>query len=101
MEFANQTAHFKIQDLNLRIDVARTTLFRDIQELIAEGDRVSQKKGYYTLHPKNTIQTYLNIPFYEREAKTYNFSFLESYTPNTSSFLSTKQKDILDSTLSF
>lgn len=42
---------------------------------------------------------YIRVPFFSRSKKSYNPKFLESYTPNTTSFFTKNQKDTLHDTL--
>lgn len=82
-------------------EVERTTIFRDFKELIAAGNIVEIAKWIY--EKKVDILEYFAKPFFEREKKKYNFSFLWSYIPNETSFLWEKydllKKEYLDKSI--
>ncbi|MBW7954786.1 Fic family protein [Candidatus Gracilibacteria bacterium] len=73
--------------------IAETTITRNLAKLQKEGKILKTKVGkntFYEIAGKDFIIEYFNKPFFEREAKIYNFDFLANYIPNKTSFLGEK-----------
>ena len=75
----------KVSDILNVLNIERTTIYRDFKELILNNKIEELSKWKYKL--KSNILDYFNTPFFEREKKNYNFSFLANYKPNETSFL--------------
>lgn len=70
--------------------IAETTITRNLAKLQKEWKILKTKvwkNTFYEIAWKDFIIKYFNKPFFEREAKTYNFDFLANYIPNQTSFL--------------
>lgn len=93
MKMAHEQDRLFFADLLQYFDVARVTLFRDIQALI-QNDKLSVLSKWVYQYKRNTLD-YLDLPFYDRKEVLYNFSFLGSYNPNHSYFLSKEQRKVL------
>lgn len=78
----------KVSDILKRIQVDRTTIFRDLRELLSKGTIEEVGKGIY--RRKVSFREYFDTPFFDRPKIGYNFDFLGSYEPNVSSFLGEK-----------
>lgn len=70
--------------------VHESTLVRQLQKLLQNGDIYKIKEGkitYYQLSDPLFIEHYFTKNFFERPKKTYNPEFLRDYIPNKTSFL--------------
>ncbi len=98
LELLNKQETIKVSDILELIKIDRTTIYRDFKELIKDGKVLEIAKWIYK-KSKNILE-YLNKPFFEREAKNYNFGFLWNYIPNETTFLWEKyevlKKEYLD-----
>ncbi|MEA3305055.1 MAG: DeoR family transcriptional regulator [Patescibacteria group bacterium] len=90
---AQQRDKIKVSDLIELLQVERTTIHRDIKELVSESKIQEIKRGVYEY--KKDIQEYFEIPFFDRVKKEYNPDFLRSYLPNQTFFLSKEQRLLL------
>jgi Fic family protein len=87
-------------DLLPQLDVERTTLYRDLTALVAEGVLVAAaatKARSYRLNPESPayLQWDLSRAPHEREAVAYLPDFLESYQPDVSFLLAAEQRQTL------
>lgn len=72
--------------------IERTTIYRDLKELIKEKKikEISKWKYEFKINPIK----YLWQAYFEREVRKYNFDFLKNYIPNKTSFLWESYKKI-------
>ncbi|MEZ5534914.1 MAG: Fic family protein [Thiolinea sp.] len=87
-------------DLLPRLNIERTTLYRDLTAMVKNGVLVATsatKARSYRLNPDSTayLKWDLTRPPHAREAVAYQPDFLESYQPNDSFLLSTEQRQTL------
>lgn len=75
-------------------NIERTTIYRDLKFLLEERKIKEIGRGKYKFSENPLI--YIEKPFYERKKVWYNRNFLLSYIPNTTFFLSTHHKRILE-----
>lgn len=87
----------KVSDILSVLNIERTTIYRDFKELILNNKIEEVSKWKYKL--KSNIIDYLNIPFFEREKKYYNFDFLANYKPNETSFFTKEHINTLNNTI--
>ncbi len=85
LELLDRKETIKVSDVVEIADVERTTIYRDFTELTEQGLLQEIAKGVYKKRTNPT--SYLQIPFFDRPKKSYNFDFLGSYIPNVTSFL--------------
>ena len=74
--------------------VDRTTLYRDLQFLIAQKKIVTSGRWKYERSIDPAI--YIETPFYERQKVLYHREFLGDYIPNITFFLSSSQRTQLE-----
>jgi len=78
--------------------INETTLIRNLNKLI-EREKIEKeikwKNSFYNISGWEYSKKYLTKPFFEREKKKYNFSFLKNYIPNETSFLNDNEKEKL------
>jgi Fic family protein len=86
-----------IEDFEKSTDIPRRSLFRYIKQAVEDGYLIPIKRGYYRVY-QNPIE-YIRVPFFSREKRLYNPQFLGSYIPNTTSFFTKTQKEILHNSL--
>lgn len=87
-------------DLLPQLNIERTTLYRDLTAMVADGVLIATaatKARSYRLNPESTsyLQWDLSRPPHEREAVAYLPDFLKSYRPNNSYLLSDEQRQTL------
>ncbi len=87
----------KASDVIKTFNIERTTAYRDFKELESENNIEEISKWIY--RKKNNPIEYLNIPFFKRDKKKYNFDFLANYKPNQTSFFTPAQSKILDKSI--
>ncbi len=92
LKLINEKNTVKVSDILKKIDVDRTTIYRDFRELIKKWNIIEVSKWIY--RKSINILKYLNKPFFEREKRSYNFNFLWDYIPNKTSFLWSRYNDI-------
>jgi len=94
LELFEKEKILKTADILIFFDnkVERTTIYRDLKELIKEEKIKEISKGKYEL--KIDVRVYLWQAYFEREPKNYNFDFLKNYIPNKTSFLWNSYKKI-------
>lgn len=71
-------------------DMNESTLVRNLSRLVQTGALIKKKQGKHTSYQISTgdlIQKYLDRPFFDRPPQSYDFTFLDSYQPNHTSFL--------------
>ena len=78
-----------VSELMQFFDVWRSTLWRDLTALVDAWNIQKWKKWVYVV--VHSPKDYLEIPFFNRTKKTYNFDFLRNYIPNQTSFFSRNQ----------
>ena len=93
LQMLEQDRIVQVSDILRIVPVERTTIYRDFQEL--EDTHRVEKIGRWSYRKKVDPTVYLQTPFFQRPKKTYNFDFLDGYTPNQSRFFSEKQSQIL------
>lgn len=74
-------------------NITESTITRNLSKLILNWKLLKTKSWrntFYKVISSDFILDYLNKPFFERDAKTYNFHFLDKYIPNETSFLGNK-----------
>lgn len=77
----------------LNNEIERTTIYRDLKELI-KLERIKEIWKWKYEFLLNPIK-YFESPFFEREEKKYNPDFLRNYIPNETSFLKKDEKEKL------
>lgn len=95
---SKEKEYIKISDIIDIAGISRTTLFRDLSELVEKG--ILEEVGKWKYRDKESITDYLSKPFFDREKKDYNPAMLWDYIPNESSFLNKKQIEILNNAIS-
>jgi len=87
LELFKKEKILKTADILIFFDnkIERTTIYRDLKQLIKESKIKEISKWKYEL--KLDSINYLAQPFFEREEKKYNRDFLRNYIPNKTSFL--------------
>lgn len=88
LNLLDQKETIKVSDIINTLEIDRTTAYRDFKFLIDDWKIIEIAKWIYK--KKENIKDYFNKPFFEREAKSYNFDFLWNYIPNETSFLGEK-----------
>lgn len=87
----------KVGDIIKLLNIDRITAYRDLQDLIRQG-KIEQISKWIYYFKKNPLE-YLQIPFFSRSKKSYNFDFLTWYKPNETHFFSNEQLSLLENAL--
>lgn len=92
LNLLNLNETIKVSDVLEKVDIDRTTVYRDFKALLNQWKIIEISKWIYK--KSLDIFEYLNKPFFEREEKSYNFDFLWNYIPNKTSFLWDRYSDL-------
>ena len=93
IEYAREHAVIRVSDVIVLTGASRITLYRDFTELMEHGYLREVSHGRYTY--RVSADDYFRTPFFDRPKQSYDFGFLESYTPNTTSLFRAGQRAIL------
>lgn len=77
-------------DLRDALDMTESTLSRNLEKLVKNGDIFKENSGkntFYSLAGIEKVRQHLKKDFFSRPKVSYNPDFLRNYTPNTTSFL--------------
>ena len=94
LELLKKQESVKVSDIINVFNIERTTVYRDFKELL--NDNLLEEVSKWIYKEKINSINYLQIPFFQRPKKNYNFDFLVNYIPNKSSFFSNEQLQILN-----
>ena len=95
INIAKKKEFIKVSDFLPFVNTDRTTIYRDMKELLVQWNLIQVKKWVYKY--KQNPKDYLKIPFFRRPKITYNFDFLGKYIPNSTTFFSKEQLNSLES----
>lgn len=96
----NQAQLFSIEEIKTALSLKKdySSVFRVVKQLVEEGYLEKKGRGRVTRYclKSREIEQYFELPFFEREKKAYNRSFLADYQPNQSAFLNHEDLAILN-----
>lgn len=83
---------------NVAPEISETTMWRALKRLTDDGKLAVTGKARatkYTIAGSAVIRAYLQTPYNQRPAKTYNNEFLDNYVPNKTFYISERDRQRL------
>lgn len=94
----SQNQHLSTGEISSKLNIDRTTTYRNLQKLIKLDQVIQIKKWLYAY--KEPISKFFDLPFWQRPSRQYNRDFLDKYIPNETNFLSENDNKLLSQNIS-